>query len=71
MKQVSTINCFSCNTSSLTKDEIAVCKKLLGHKIKQFYCMNCLASMLEITTEELLARIEEFKVQGCTLFSEK
>ena len=71
MRQINSVHCYSCNKSSLTKDEIAVCKKLLGRKIKQFYCINCLANMLDVTTEELLARIEEFKTQGCTLFSER
>lgn len=71
MKQVSSINCYSCNKLSLNKDEIGACKKLLGRKIKQFYCINCLANILEVTTEELLAKIEEFKFQGCALFSEK
>jgi uncharacterized protein YlaI len=71
MKQVSSVHCFSCNKLSLTRDEIGVCKKLLGRKIKQYYCINCLANILEVTTEELLAKIEEFKVQGCALFGER
>jgi len=70
MKQIKLIYCFSCNKSSLTIDEIGICKKLLGRKIKQFYCIDCLANILEVTTEELLAKINEFKDQGCILFSE-
>jgi len=68
MKKANFVNCFSCNKTSLTKDEIGACKKLLGRKIKQLYCLNCLANILEVTTEELLARIEDFKTQGCVLF---
>ena len=71
MKQISSVHCFSCNKSPLAEDEIGVCKKLLGRKIKQFYCINCLANILEVTAEELLAKIEEFKIQGCTLFGER
>jgi CRISPR/Cas system-associated protein Cas7 (RAMP superfamily) len=69
MKNDNLEQCISCNKLSLTKDEIGVCKKILGRKVKQFYCMGCLANMLEVTTEELLERIEEFKIQGCTLFA--
>ena len=71
MKQVSMVHCFSCEKSSLAKYEIGACQKLLGRKIKQFYCINCLANILDVNTDELLARIEEFKAQGCTLFSER
>jgi uncharacterized protein YlaI len=69
MKKVNSSNCFSCNKLSLSKDETGLCKKLLGRKIKRFYCINCLANILEVSTEELLTRIEEFKSQGCTLFN--
>ena len=31
-------------------------------------CLPCLAEYLEVTEEELLAKIEEFKNEGCTLF---
>lgn len=41
---------------------------MLGEKIKKFYCMNCLASYLDTTVEELFEKIEEFKDEGCTLF---
>ena len=44
-------------------------KKLLGTDIQNYYCMNCLAEYLECSVEELLDKIEEFKEQGCTLFS--
>ena len=35
---------------------------------KEAYCIDCLAEYLEVTTEELAAKIEEFKEEGCTLF---
>ena len=30
--------------------------------------MTCLADYLGVTEEELLAKVEEFKEEGCTLF---
>lgn len=60
--------CFACSKEGLIKDEVGINKKMLGTEIKQFYCLGCLADYLEVTTDELLAKIEEFKEQGCKLF---
>ena len=60
--------CSSCFKNPLTKDEIGINKKLLGKDIKTFFCMDCLAAYLETSKEDILAKIEEFKEQGCTLF---
>ena len=57
-----------CGKSPLTKDEVGLTKKLLDRNAKQFYCLDCLAEYLEVTTEELNDKIEEFKDEGCTLF---
>lgn len=62
------LKCFACGKESLTKDEVGINKKMLGTTIKQLYCLNCLADYLDATTEEILAKIEEFKDQGCKLF---
>ena len=62
------VRCFVCGKDRLTKDEVGVNKKMLGRHIKQFYCLDCFAEYLGVTTDELLARIEEFREQGCTLF---
>jgi uncharacterized protein YlaI len=62
------IRCFACGKAQLTKDEVGINKKMLGRDIKQFYCLDCCAEHLDVTTDELLAKIEEFKEQGCTLF---
>ena len=61
--------CIACGKEDLDKDTIGINKKLLGTNIKQFYCMNCLADYLDTTVEELQDKIEEFKEEGCTLFS--
>ena len=59
--------CINCG-KELTKDEIALTKKLISKKTKQFYCLNCLADYLGTTVEALLEKIQQFKEEGCTLF---
>ena len=56
-----------CN-KGLEKDEIALCKKLLGRKTKQFLCIDCLSEYLNTDQDLLLQKIEQFKDEGCTLF---
>ena len=60
--------CCSCGKKNLTKDEIGLTKKLINKKAVSFYCIDCLAEYLEVTTDELSDKIEEFKEEGCTLF---
>jgi hypothetical protein len=60
--------CFACGKERLSKDEVGINKKMLGRGIKQFYCLDCLAEYLEVDTEFLLAKVEEFREQGCVLF---
>jgi transposase-like protein len=61
------IKCYLCE-SELDKIAVGLNKKLLGRDIQRFYCLDCLAEYLEVTTEILLEKVEEFKLQGCTLF---
>jgi len=61
-------SCYICNKEILSKNEVALTKKLLDKNAKYFYCLDCLAEYLEVDTEFLLAKIEEFKEQGCDLF---
>ena len=63
------INCVICGQENLNKDTIGINKKLLGTDIVNFYCIECLADYLGCTVDELLDKIEEFKEEGCTLFS--
>lgn len=60
--------CYVCGKENLSKDEIGLTKKLINKKAASFYCIDCLAEYLEVTTEELLDKLEEFKEEGCTLF---
>ncbi len=60
--------CYVCGKENLSKNEIGINKKLINKNTKQFYCLSCLADYLEVTEEELLDKIEEFKAEGCKLF---
>ena len=61
-------NCYVCEKEALKKNEIGLTKKLLDKDSKRFYCLDCLAEYLEVDTEFLLDKVEEFKEQGCTEF---
>lgn len=68
MKQIESVDCFACGKKQLSKDEVGLNKKLIGREIKQFYCLACFAEYFGVTTEVLLAKIEDYKEQGCVLF---
>lgn len=59
--------CTNCG-KNLVKDEIALCKKMLGKNTKQFLCLNCLGEYLNTDPEILMEKIEQFKEEGCSLF---
>ena len=61
--------CIACEKEITEKDTIGINKKLLGKRVKNLYCMPCLADYLGTTVEDLEEKIEEFKEEGCTLFS--
>lgn len=63
-----TKKCYVCGKSPLSKDEVGITKKLIDKKTTNFYCLTCLAEYFEVDEEELVAKIEEFKNEGCTLF---
>ena len=59
--------CESCS-NTIEKDEVALCKKLLGKNTKQFLCLRCLGEYLNTDEEILKEKIQQFKDEGCTLF---
>lgn len=59
--------CIDCGRQ-LTKDEVALNKKLISLDIEEFRCLNCLSDSFGCEVEDLKIKIDEFKEQGCTLF---
>lgn len=59
--------CIECG-KKLTKDEIALNKKLINKNTKQFLCLDCLSAFLNTDCEILEDKIVQFKEEGCTLF---
>ncbi len=59
--------CFICNVE-LSKDDTALCKKMLGKNIRQYFCRDHLAEMLDTDVDTLNEKVEQFKEEGCTLF---
>ncbi len=62
-----TKKCYLCE-AKLDKDAIGLNKKLLDKSLARFLCVDCLATHLDISEEDLRVKISEFKDQGCTLF---
>jgi len=54
--------------SELNKITVGLNKKFYGRKITKFLCLQCLAEHLDVTEEDLLDKVEDFKMQGCDLF---
>ena len=67
MDKGGTVPCFSCGGEA-DRNAVGLNKKLLGEQVSKFFCLQCLAEQLDVTVEELLAKIEEFKAAGCKLF---
>lgn len=70
MKRVASVRaerCFGCGEEA-DCDAVGLNMKLFGENVSNFFCLPCLAESLDVTEEELLAKIEEFKAQGCKLF---
>ena len=60
--------CCDCGRA-LKKDEVALTRKLIDVDTEEFYCLDCLSEFLGCTVQDLKEKIQEFKEQGCTLFS--
>ncbi len=59
--------CCECG-KPVSKDEAALCQKLIDPDTEEFYCIACLADYIGCTEQDLREKIQEFKEQGCTLF---
>ena len=60
--------CTACG-KPLTRDEIAVTKKLISRGATSFLCVVCLADHFEVKPRDILERIDHFRATGCTLFA--
>lgn len=58
--------CLQCKRA-LTKDEYGLSIKMLGEQGSKV-CIKCLAEEFLITEDELLDKIEDYKLEGCKLF---
>lgn len=67
MKISKKICCDECNTI-LSKDEIALNKKLIAPEPEKFFCLECMSLCFGCEVDDLRTKIDEFKEQGCTLF---
>lgn len=61
--------CISCGKTNLDKNTVGINKKLLGEDVVNFYCIECLANYFDCEVQDILDKIEEFKENGCKLFS--
>lgn len=59
--------CYVCE-NKLDKNAVGLNKKLLDKNLSRFFCLDCLASHLDVSVADLNAKINDFKEQGCTLF---
>lgn len=62
------IKCHLCE-SKLNQNAIGLNKKFFSKKNTHLLCIHCLAAHLDVSEEDLFAKIEEFKAEGCKLFS--
>lgn len=63
------IKCYECDKENLSNNTVALNKKIIGRNVEKIQCLTCLSEYLEVTEEELLDKIEEYKYGGCELFS--
>ena len=61
--------CASCGRE-LCADEIGLTKKLINRGTSRFYCLTCLASKFECSEALLQSKVEQFRRQGCSLFTD-
>lgn len=55
----------------LTQDEVGLHKKMINRGATQFMCITCLANFYHCEEELLLRKIEQFREDGCMLFTPK
>jgi len=66
-KDAASLQCFHCQRV-LTRDEIALTRKLINRGTQTFFCLSCLAAHFQVTEDILREKIIQFREMGCTLF---
>lgn len=66
-RMIKAVKCSLCG-AELDKIAVGLNKKLIGKKVTRLFCLFCLAGHLDVTIEELIEKVDEFREQGCTLF---
>ena len=61
------MRCKECGRT-LTKDEIALHKKIYNRDAEEFFFIDCSSRYLDVSADLLRQKIVEFKKMGCTLF---
>jgi len=69
MSRKKVVDCAFCEKENLSVNIIGLNKKIIHRQIERMLCLTCMAAYFETTEEELRDKIEEFKTQGCSLFS--
>ena len=67
MPVVDSYRCVCCG-KPLTKEDIAMTKKMVNRGAAEYCCLPCLAEHFQVTEEILRQKMAEFKAMGCTLF---
>ncbi|HIW73680.1 MAG TPA: hypothetical protein H9684_05110 [Firmicutes bacterium] len=54
----------------LTGDEIAIYKRMVNRGADSFLCIPCLSRFFKVDEARVREKVEHFRRQGCTLFSQ-
>ena len=54
---------------ALTRDEVALTRKLVNRGARDFYCLTCLSARFDVSEAVLREKIVQFREMGCTLFA--
>ena len=69
-RDLTAFNCKQCGTR-LTRDEVAVTKKLINRGATEFMCAKCLAEYYKVDESAVRERMEYFRSTGCALFDKE
>lgn len=54
----------------LSRDEIALTKKLVNRGATKFLCVTCLASAFHVDAADVRQKAADFREMGCALFTD-